>query len=45
MASGNRFTPEVLRGAELWHFAPGEATCFEARPEAGVVLLHPEAGR
>ena len=45
LASGSRFTAEVLSGAELWHFALGEETLFEAKPKEGVVLLYPEAGR
>jgi len=41
-AAGKRWTPEVLRGAELWHFSPGEATPFIAVPEEGIVTLYPE---
>jgi len=40
-AAGARFTPEVLRGAEMWHFAPAEATPFLAVPEEGEMTLHP----
>ena len=40
-AAGARWTPEVLRGAALWSFAPAEETPFVAVPEAGVVTLHP----
>ncbi len=43
--SGKRFTPDVLSGAELWHFGPGEESIFEARPEDKDVLLYPEMGR
>ncbi len=42
LAAGARWTPEVLRGAELWHFAPGEETPFIAVPEEGIVTLYPE---
>ena len=45
LVSGIRFTADVLSGAELWHFALGEETLFEAKPKEGVVLLYPEAGR
>lgn len=40
-AAGARFTPEVLRAAELWHFAPAEATPFLAVPAEGEMTLHP----
>ena len=43
--SGKRFTPDVLTGAELWHFGPGEETIFEARPGEKDVVLYPEMGR
>ncbi len=45
LAIGARFTPEVLRGAELWHFVPGAETIFEARPGEKDVVLYPEMGR
>ena len=40
-----RWTPEVLRGAELWHFAPAEETPFVAVPEEGIVRLYPAEAR
>jgi hypothetical protein len=45
LAAGARWTPEVLRGAELWHFAPGEETPFIAVPEEGIVTLYPPGER
>lgn len=45
LAAGVRWTPEVLRGAQLWHFAPGEETPFIAVPEEGIVTLYPPGER
>ncbi len=45
MVRGVRFTPETMRGAELWFFAPGEETLFEATPVEGPVMLYPQRRR
>jgi hypothetical protein len=45
LAAGARWTSEVLRGAELWHFAPGEDTPYIAIPEEGIVTLYPPEDR
>jgi hypothetical protein len=41
LVRGVRFTAEVLDGAQLWCFAPGESSAFVAVPTTDVVQLQP----